>query len=142
MITVRYPAAAQRKWLQEHATIEKAIAGYLEALSGAASFSPPADALKRVAPLPLFPNVSMSWDGTHVVLKNEGDQTLRAGEYGQPGYRAVLKWDATDRWLKLPKDLAPGESVAIAVDATPPITLTHALEGVPIVDERPAAEVR
>ncbi|HSP35293.1 MAG TPA: hypothetical protein VLU46_13330, partial [Thermoanaerobaculia bacterium] len=77
-----------------------------------------------------------------VTLTNEGTETLRAGEYGQPGYRAVLKWDATDRWVKLPKDLAPGDSVAIAIEAAPPITLTHALEGIAIVDERPAAEVQ
>ena len=84
----------------------------------------------------------MSWNGQAVVLTNEGEETLRAGEYGQPGYRAILKWDATDRWIKLPKDLAPGESVAVELHATPPITLTNALEGIPIVDERPAAEVR
>jgi len=137
------PARAQRRWLEENATLELTVEGYLNALNGvAARFSAPNVALKRDATLALFPNLSMSWNGKAIILTNDGDTTLRAGEYGQPGYRAILKWDATDRWIRLPKDLHPGESVAIELPATPPVTLTHALEGIPIVDERPAAEVR
>ena len=89
----------------------------------------------------LFPNLSMSWDGAIVTLRNEGSTTLRAGEYGQPGYRAILKLGDVDRWVALPRDLAPGESVEIPFPGSGRLTLTHALQGIPIVDETPAAEV-
>jgi hypothetical protein len=94
------------------------------------------------ATLALFPNVSMTWNGTTLTLRNDGDMTLRAAEYGQPGYRAILKFGDSDRWIALPKDLHPGEAVSIELQAQRPITLTNALEGIPIVDETPAAEVR
>jgi glycosyltransferase involved in cell wall biosynthesis len=140
------PAAAQRRWLEENARIDLTVQGYLNALSGA---PPPPAAKRRVsaaegggAPLSLFPNVSIEAHGSVITLRNNGATTLRAGEYGQPAYRAILKFGDTDRWIALPKDLHPGESTTIEVQAERPITLTNALEGIPIVDETPAAEVQ
>ena len=77
------------------------------------------------------------------MLRNDGPETLRAGEYGQPGYRAVLKFGDRDRWVALPRDLAPGEEVVIGQRpvAGQRLTFTNALEGIPIVDETPAAAV-
>jgi glycosyltransferase involved in cell wall biosynthesis len=143
------PAAAQRRWLEENASMEKAVAGYMAALDGAAplirpsaTFSPRSGEKDTRLGLSLFPRVSMSWDGTTLMLRNDGDTVLRAGEYGQPGYRAVLKFDDRDRWVALPRDLAPGEGVAIDAPAgAQRVTLTHALESIPIVDETPAAAV-
>ena len=129
---------AQRAWLEQNARIELTVRGYLDALEERAS----AVNVPAKGGLPLFPNLSMRVEPGRVIVTNDGDQVLRAREFGQPGYRAILKWDETDRWVALPKDLAPGQSVAIDAGVTPPVTLTHALEGIPIVDERPAAEVR
>ena len=143
------PAAAQRRWLEENASMEKAVAGYIAALGEvsqplirpSATFSPRSGE-KALNGLSLFPRVSLSWNGTSLILRNDGDMVLRAGEYGQPGYRAVLKFGDRDRWVALPRDLAPGESVAIdAPVGAQRVTLTHALEGIPIVDETPAAAV-
>ena len=141
------PAAAQRRWLEENASMEKAVAGYITALSGAPPLIRPSVREARMrggggAPLSLFPRVSLSWNGTSLILRNDGDTVLRAGEYGQPGYRAVLKFGDRDRWVALPRDLAPGEGVAIDAPAgAQRVTLTHALESIPIVDETPAAVV-
>ncbi|MGZ5494840.1 MAG: glycosyltransferase family 4 protein [Thermoanaerobaculia bacterium] len=142
------PAAAQRRWLEENASMERAVAGYMAALSNAplirpsAAFFPHGGEKDTRLGLSLFPRVSLSWNGTSLILRNDGDTVLRAGEYGQPGYRAVLKFGDRDRWVALPRDLAPGEGVAIDAPAgAQRVTLTHALEGIPIVDETPAAVV-
>jgi glycosyltransferase involved in cell wall biosynthesis len=136
------PAAAQRRWLEENARIDLTVEGYLGALRLAAAFEGGGKPQHSKATLALFPNVSMTWNGTTLTLRNDGDMTLRAAEYGQPGYRAILKFGDSDRWIALPKDLHPGEAVSIELQAQRPITLTNALEGIPIVDETPAAEVR
>lgn len=83
----------------------------------------------------------MSWDGETVTLHNDGDTTIRAGEYGEPGYRAILKLGDVDRWIALPRDLHPGDRVEIPFRGEGRLTLTHGLEGIAIVDEAPAAEV-
>jgi len=93
------------------------------------------------AALQIFPRVAMSWDGVTVTLNNDGDTTILAGEYGKPGYRAILKLGDTDRWVALPRDLRPGESVQIPFAGSGRLTLTNALEGIAIVDETPAVEV-
>lgn len=136
------PAAAQRQWLAENATIEHTVNGYLTALeSGGRAAAPPLPARSGGDALPVFPKVALSWDGTTVTLKNEGDTVIRAGEYGQPGYRAILKLGKTDRWVALPRDLRPGEMAQIPFAGSGRLTLTNALEGIAIVDETPAAEV-
>jgi glycosyltransferase involved in cell wall biosynthesis len=142
------PAAAQRRWLEENASMEKAVGGYVEALRDvplirpSATLSPRRGEKAHAHRLSLFPRVSLSWNGTSLILRNDGDTVLRAGEYGQPGYRAVLKFGDRDRWVALPRDLAPGEGVAIdAPEGAQRVSLTHALEGIPIVDETPAADV-
>jgi hypothetical protein len=98
------------------------------------------------SPIALFPSLTLTWNGATATLRNTGTSTLRAGEYGQPGYRAVLKFfdgqkQTADRWVALPRDLHPGEQVDIDTQSAQRITLTHALEGIPLVDETPAAEV-
>ncbi|HEX7421594.1 MAG TPA: glycosyltransferase family 4 protein [Thermoanaerobaculia bacterium] len=135
------PAAAQRKWLDENATIEKTVQGYMRALSGGQAPRLSTAGQAGASVLQLFPHVGMTWDGATVTLKNLGDTTLLAGEYGQPGYRAILKLGDTDRWVALPGDLRPGESVEIPFQGSGRLTLTNALEGIAIVDETPAAEV-
>jgi glycosyltransferase involved in cell wall biosynthesis len=139
------PASAQRRWLEENARMELTVKGYLDALSAAAAA--PGRRRRRPGEGPLFPNLSMRWDGTTVTVKNEGEGTLRAGEYGEPGYRAVLKLfdggrQILDRWFALPRDLASGDEATFELrGAGNRLTLTHALEGIPLLDERPAAEV-
>ena len=43
--------------------------------------------------------------------------------------------DGGDKWLELPKDLAPGEEVTLAIPRN--ARLYHALESIPIVDPEP-----
>ncbi len=144
------PAAAQRRWLEENARMELTVQGYLSAL--AEPLTRPSATLSPLAGRGqgegrFFPNLSMRWDGTTVTLRNEGDAILRAAEYGYPGYRAILKLfdgerQVLDRWIALPRDLEPGQEASIAfAGAGNRLTLTHALESVPMVDEAPAAEV-
>jgi len=156
-------SAAQRAWLEEHATLEKTVDGYLRAASTGRDASE-ADARRstsaRLAPIAVFPQVEVlearplpgdARDSTEVTLVNRGAFTIRTRTYGSPEYRVIAKWfDAeerviADRWLGLPGDLEPGKSVVLALpwhrDARV-VRLYHALQDVPMLDPLPFAEVR
>src|SRR5688500_17981024 len=74
---------------------------------------------RSMGTLPLFPELelmSARVDAGHVVmtLKNSGAFTICTRTYGQPEYRLIAKLfagdaEVQDRWLSLPRDLAPGE---------------------------------
>jgi len=130
-------AAAQRRWLEENATIDIAAEGYLRALS------PPRGERVREAgvrgAIALFPSLEATRHGDTITLRNTGDITLKARTYGEPGYRVIAKWDGGDRWLQLPRDLAPGEETVIVVPHRS--RLYHALESIPMLDPEPFDEV-
>jgi len=134
------PSAAQRKWLDENANIERTVQGYLAALGrtnvGRASARP--DGLKPVlflAPIPLFPQLEVTARPGRLLIRNAGDFTIRARVYGEPGYRLIVN----GRWCELPRDLAPGEETEIAAPKAKVMRLVHGLQGIPVVDERPFA---
>ena len=146
------PSDAQRQWLRENATIEKAVEGYGHALSGAPPASDGRAGEGVGAALPLFPRIAVagaevSGDRLLLTLRNDGSFTLRTWVYGQPGYRTLIKFfdgerEVADRWVELPGDLAPGRSATLEVPLEGQVLrIYHALEGVPIVDSRPAAEL-
>ena len=120
------PSAAQRIWLEENASIDKTVTGYLDAFAGKGHGTP---AGGHAASLPLFPRLQVV---NVLTIRNVGETTLLAKQYGEPGYRLI----ANGRWLELPRDLAPGESATIDL---PPelrgstLTLIHAMQGIPIV---------
>ncbi len=154
------PAAAQKRWLDEHASMEKTVEGYLAALESAAdSGGDDADraadrrsqgsqaeaAAAGVTPaIPLFPNlelVRVELDPLTIELLNAGDATIRAREYGQPGYRMIVKLfdggaEIYDHWVALPRDLAPGArtTVTLPVRGHGTLALYHALEGIPMLE--------
>ena len=132
------PSESQRKWLEENANIEKTVEGYLQALQvanvGRASARP--DELKPVLhSLPLFPQLEATLRAGKIVLRNAGDFTLRTRTYGQPAYRAIVN----GKWCDLPRDLPPGEETEIAAPDAKRISLIHALQSIPVVDEKPFA---
>ena len=105
--------------------------------------------------LPLFPElelVSARLEAGDVVmtLKNNLAFTICTRTYGQPEYRLIAKLfdgdaEVQDRWLSLPRDLAPGESATLAFPRRAEGTtlrLYHALQDVPMLDPEPFAEVR
>ena len=107
-----------------------------------------------MAILPLFPELELL--GARVeagdvvmTLKNAGAFTISTRTYGQPEYRLIailFDGDAVvqDRWLGLPRDLAPGESATIAFPrhaAGTTLRLYHALQDVPMLEPEPFAEV-
>jgi len=126
-------SAAQRHWLEENATVDITADGYMRALS------PPRG--ERVAEgrvrgaLALFPRLQATYHGNEVTLSNTGDITLKARSYGEPAYRLIAKWPGGDKWLDLPRDLAPGDEVTIAFP--PHCRLYHALESIPMLDPEP-----
>jgi glycosyltransferase involved in cell wall biosynthesis len=147
------PAAAQRRWLEQNARIELAVEGYLRALSGR-----PVDVASRAvrSSLPLFPDLELvdaRLDGcVRLTLRNRGPETIRTRTYGQPEYRLIVKLFAAgvqvqDRWLELPRDLAPGEvaelefPLHVAADEVE-ARLYHAMQDVPAVDARAWVAVR
>ena len=67
-----------------------------------------------------------------ITLRNTGDFTILTRVYGQPSYRLI----ANDRWIQLPRDLAPGETATVEVPyrAGATLRLYHAIEGVPMLE--------
>lgn len=104
--------------------------------------------------LPLFPELSLldaHVEASEIVitLKNVGAFAICTRTYGEPEYRLIAKLfdgdaEVQDRWLALPRDLAPGETAMLTfprrADGTT-LRLYHALQDVPMVDPEPFAEV-
>jgi glycosyltransferase involved in cell wall biosynthesis len=137
------PASPQRRWLKENAQMEKTVEGYLAALqdsSVAPALLPGRPDTSVRATLPLFPHLELvSRDATSITIRNIGDMTLRASQYGEPGYHII----ANGRWLDLPGDLPPGEVATIDLPMDlrgQSLDLFHAMQGIPDVD--PKAWVR
>jgi glycosyltransferase involved in cell wall biosynthesis len=128
-------STAQKKWLEENASMEKTVAGYLAALGG----GQPPSAVHVANTIPLFPKLEVvSTEGQNLTIRNIGETTLKARSYGEPAYRLIVKSGDWSRWLELPRDLAPGDSAVIDVQAPPGlITLHHAMESVPMLDPEP-----
>ena len=126
-------SAAQQRWLEENATTEIAVDGYLRALRVGQALMPVPTV---TASIPLFPKLQATQHGNQITLRNTGDITLQARSYGQPAYRLIAKWDGGDRWLQLPRDLAPGDEVTIPAPAKK-LRLYHALESIPMLDPEP-----
>jgi hypothetical protein len=124
-------STAQRRWLEENATTEIAVEGYLRALSGGQALMPVPPV---TASIPLFPKLHATQHGKTITLRNTGDITLKARSYGEPAYRLIAKWDGGDKWLELPKDLAPGEEVTIEAPGKGTLRLYHALESIPMLE--------
>jgi hypothetical protein len=153
-------AKAQHEWLRANARLDQAAEGYVRALSADARPSP---AAKSAAPLPpgeggrrpgegraitrsvpLFPMFSAEREGDRVTLTNTGDFTVRTRVYGEPGYRLIAKLfenerEIADRWIELPRDVAPGEKASIEIPhkAGATLRLYHAIEGIPMLDPEP-----
>ena len=92
--------------------------------------------------LPLFVEMEVvAIHGGEVTLRNTGDFTIRTRVYGQPAYRLIAKLfdgehEIADRWIQLPRDLAPGQTTTIDVPyrAGATLRLYHAIEGIPMVE--------
>ncbi len=148
-------AKAQREWLEANARIEQTVEGYVRVWSGAAM--PPLSSrqsggVATALQIPLFPQLEIVRAEARdrqltITFRNTGGLTLRTRVYGQPGYRAVLKLRSSDRvvqdrWVELPRDLPPDETAEVLVSLygdADSVSLHHALESIPIVDQEPAA---
>jgi glycosyltransferase involved in cell wall biosynthesis len=131
------PAKAQRAWLEQNATLEKCVAGYKAALRDTSRTT----SNQQPATIPLFPQLTLVDTANGITLKNNGTSTVRTRTYGQPEYRLIAQVMhdgrvVDDRWLALPCDVRPGETVTI--DYTPraegTLRLYHALQDVPLVE--------
>jgi glycosyltransferase involved in cell wall biosynthesis len=131
-------SAAQKKWLEENASMEKTVEGYIAAIGGGQP-SRHRGTVQVSNTIPLFPKLELiSVEGQHLTIRNIGDATLKARSYGEPAYRLIAKSGDWSRWLELPRDLAPGDSAVIDLQAPPGIiTLHHAMESVPMLDPEP-----
>jgi glycosyltransferase involved in cell wall biosynthesis len=136
------PSVAQASWLDENASMEKTVRGYLDALADTSRVAQ--TTITRT--MPLFPKLQATLRGDRIVLRNIGDFTLRTRSYGQPGYRLMmLTFDGDkvidDRWIELPRDLRPGEETEIVAPVDGRLRLYHALEGIPMLAPAPFAEL-
>ena len=130
-------SAAQRKWLEQNATVERTVEGYLRALSP----SPRRGGRGQGEGLPLFPQLGVSVEGNTIRVHNTGPTTLRTRTYGQPEYRLIAQlFDGDrlieDRWLALPCDLHPGETTELAMPFAREGTLRlfHAIQDIPMLE--------
>ncbi len=134
-------APAQRAWLEQNATLDRTVEGYMNALSPS-----PRRAGRgwREAPgegLPLFPQLEAIITANTITLRNTGTTTLPTRTYGQPEYRLIAQlFDGDrlvdDRWLALPCDLRPGETAEIPNPFTREGTLRlyHAIQDIPMLE--------
>lgn len=129
----------QRAWLEEHASLEQTVAGYLRAMGETQRALPE---MSRPA-IPIFPRLELV-SARPLVVRNAGDTIIRTRTYGEPEYRLIVRFADGDRWVSLPKDLAPGETAEIDVRGVGPFTLHHALQDIPMLDPEPwaASDVR
>jgi hypothetical protein len=146
----------QREWLESHCTIEHTIAGYLGVLNGTWPAENGRGVSRAVPLLPRLEVLSVGQGPTPVgdpnrrnpdrrgrlsytvTLRNIGDFTILTRVYGQPSYRLI----ANDRWIELPSDLAPGEAVRVELpEMHGVVRLAHAVQGIPMLDAEPFAEV-
>ncbi len=128
------PNEAQKAWLDQNANIEKTVGGYLQALASAAAPASGAGGRSgRRYTVPLFPRLDVQLRGARLVIRNDGDFTIRARAYGQPGYRLIVNGE----WLELPRDLPPGEETEIPAPRASKLRLVHGMQGIPIVDAEP-----
>lgn len=149
------PSAAQRAWLESHATLEATADGYLRAMAGG---EPPARTAPRAdATLAVFPTLELldaRVEGRRITLDvlNRGETVLQTRTYGRPEYRLIASTFSSgahvqDRWLALPGDLGPGQRTSVEMEAfgaPDEVRLRHALQDVPAVDpaEWARAELR
>jgi hypothetical protein len=134
-------ANAQHEWLRTNARLDQTVDGYVRALESPGIAAESSAAHRSV---PLFPAFSVERDGNRVTLTNTGDFTIRTRVYGEPGYRLIAKLfegerEIADRWIELPRDVAPGEQATIDVPyrAGATLRLYHAIEGIPMLDPEP-----
>ena len=138
-------APAQKAWLEEHASFAETVAGYATALEcGGPSRRSDSEvraaaSAAAVQSVPLFPRVVQTGPKT---IRNDGDSIIRTHTYGQPEFRLVARFrNAEDRWLALPCDLHPGQSVTLDLDEEP-LQLFHALQSVPVLELEEVPRVR
>ena len=145
-------AASQKAWLEVNARLDLTVDGYLAALQTPARATTSHRA--TAGSLPLFPRIALAGvafeEGAALLtLRNDGEAVIRARVYGEPGYRLLVKLyddagEVADHWLQLPGDLGPGASADIRIplpDGALTLRMYHALEGIPVIDPAPAAEV-
>lgn len=136
-------ANAQRAWLEENATLDRTINGYMDALRGERTSRPlRGERADGMSALPLFPRLEVTGrSGATITLRNAGATMLAARVYGTPAYRLIAKLcrggeEIESRWIQLPRDLAPGDEATVEIPSRPGHTLKlyHALESVPLVE--------
>lgn len=131
--------AAQRAWLDTNARMDQTVAGYLQALESPTS---PSSFIVHPSPLiSLFPSLEVvARRGNLITVRNTGDGVLQTRVYGSPAYRMIAKLfdgerEIDDRWIELPRDVAPGETADVEVPyrAGATLRLYHALQSVPML---------
>ncbi|HEY2828764.1 MAG TPA: hypothetical protein VGJ88_01510, partial [Thermoanaerobaculia bacterium] len=139
-------AKSQHEWLNAQARLDQTVAGYAGALSAAAGEGGrrPGEGRAIARTVPLFPTFEVDRTGHRLTLTNTGDFTVRTRVYGEPGYRLIAKLfdgdrEIADRWIELPRDVAPGENATIEVPYRDGATLRlyHAIEGIAMLDPEP-----
>ncbi len=127
------PSQAQREWLEENASLERTVDGYINALGPTG----PIGRIGPIGPMTLFPQLELVEATTNsLTIKNVGDATHHTRTYGIPEYRLI----ANDRWLSLPRDLPPGETATIDVQLEKgPLRLYHAIQDIPMLPPEPFA---
>jgi glycosyltransferase involved in cell wall biosynthesis len=146
-------AAAQRRWLDEHASMDRVVEGYLRAIAGADDI--PERIVGAPGSLPLVPrlsvrNLAASIDRGALRVSfdvaNEGEERYRAAAYGEPGLRFVVKaWNgealAGAKWVAPTRDLGAGSSMTMDIDVpvdreADRVTIELAISEIPVFEPR------
>lgn len=104
--------------------------------------------------LPLFPELDLvgvqsAGGEIRITVRNRGAFTILTHTYGEPEYRLIAKLfdggtETQDRWLALPRDLAPGDVATLTFPrraSGTTLRLYHAMQDIPMLEEPAWAEV-
>jgi glycosyltransferase involved in cell wall biosynthesis len=150
-------AAAQQRWLEQHGRPAEVAERYLEVVDRVVAGDVSRRVFRAAARSTLSPQPVLrverletaSVEGlasVSVTLRNEGSGILRSLSWGEPAYRLIVKLtrrgvELESRWVELPCDLHPGESVevreSLRASGADEVVLVHGMIGIPLVDDAP-----
>src|SRR5207253_4339883 len=128
------------------ARMELTVNGYLAALGSPVMPSVSEEPVWLGGTIPLFPQLELLGVTDEMfTVRNIGNETIRTRSYGTPAYRMIVRIVREgrvidDRWLELPRDLAPNDTAMLELPANSGgamLALYHALEGVPMHEPEP-----
>jgi glycosyltransferase involved in cell wall biosynthesis len=150
-------AAAQQRWLEQHGRPADVVERYLEVVNRVVTGENPSRVLRSRPRSTINPRPDLRVErfdvasdeglvSVSMTLRNEGSGILRSLTWGEPAYRLIVKLvrggeELESRWVELPRDLHPGETVEVGENlrgsGADEVILVHGMVGIPLAEDAP-----